>query len=371
MPSIRDYLFAYGKLDWTLNPFNEVDGLILSQFIYMNFEGVVDRAPVPMSQVCARMLQKPDFSTMYPFMQQDDATLLVCLALRPRFRDCPVLEYENCFNEDRQEQFTAISVDLPHARIIAIRGTDTSLAGWKESFNLAFEKPIPAQRRAIEYVNKMGASTSLPLIVVGHSKGGNLAVFAASFCKREVQDRILRVYSYDGPGLNRRQAESPSHLLIKPRVQVFIPRGSFVGTLFTQEDALCYVQAGGLGLMQHYSYSWLVEGMGFVQAQRPTDPSAFMSATLRQLIEELSMEEKRLLVESLYEILNASECRELNTLFTEWKTRGFMMLRYYKQLPQDTRKRLLGVARVFLQAAAGQLNQAGKALLDIPEQKGR
>lgn len=355
MASIRDYLAEFGALSLDMNPFNAVDGLIFAQLSYMNFDGIVGEEPVPLQPVCARMLQKQDFSSMYHFMQVDDARLLVCLGMRKRFAQVQLLNYVSVLDDDRQEQFSAITADFPAFRLVAMRGTDASLAGWKEDFNMAFASPVPAQLKAAEYVNWAGDTTDKPLMVCGHSKGGNLAVYGASFCREEVQNRITAVYNYDGPGLTPQQAADPAHVRLMPRISVMIPRGSFVGTLFEQTDDVVYVESDAVGLMQHYSYNWQVEGMGFVLAEKPTDPSAFMTGAMRELIASMDMEERRLFVEALYSILSASEATDLVTLFNEWQVRSVKMLRYYKNLDKSTRDVVISVVRKFLKAAALQV----------------
>ncbi len=363
MASIREYLTRFGNLTLEMNPFNPVDGLIFAQLSYMNFDGVVGEDPVPLQPACAKMLQKKDFSSMYHFMQADDAKLLVFLGMRKRFAGVELLRYVNILDDDKQEQFSAITADFPAFRLVAIRGTDASLAGWKENFNMAFASPVPAQLKAADYVNRAGETTHKPLIVCGHSKGGNLAVYGASFCRPEVQDRITAVYSYDGPGLTPEQAASPEHTRLMPRIQVMIPRGSFVGTLFEQTDDVIYVESDAVGLMQHYSYNWQVEGMGFVLAKKPTDPSAFMTGAMRDLIHSMSIEERRMFVEALYSILAASEATNLVTLFDEWQVRSLKMLRYYRNLDKPTRDLLIQITRKFLKAAAAQ------ARFPLPEAK--
>lgn len=355
MASIREYLTEFGSLSLEMNPFNPVDGLIFAQLSYMNFDGVVDTEPVPLQKACALMLQKQDFSSMYHFMQVDDARLLVFLGMRKRFADVVIGEYVNVLDDDKQEQFSAITADFPAFRLVAFRGTDASLAGWKEDFNMAFASPVPAQLKAVEYVNRAGNTTEKPLVVCGHSKGGNLAVYGASFCEEGVQDRITAVYSYDGPGLTPEQASDPAHVRLMPRISVMIPRGSFVGTLFEQTDDVLYVESSAVGLMQHYSYNWQVEGMGFVRAEKPTDPSAFMTGAMRELVASMDMEERRLFVEALYSILSASEATDLVTLFNEWQVRSIKMLRYYKNLDKSTRDVVISVVRKFLKAAALQV----------------
>lgn len=355
MASIREYLTEFGSLSLEMNPFNPVDGLIFAQLSYMNFDGVVSTTPVPLKKVCAQMLQKQDFSSMYRFMQVDDARLLVFLGMRRRFEEVKLLDYINILDDDNQEQFSAVTADFPAFRLLAMRGTDASLAGWKEDFNMAFASPVPAQLKAVEYVNRAGDATNKPLVVCGHSKGGNLAVYGASFCKEEVQRHITEVFSYDGPGLTPEQAADPAHVRLMPRIRVMIPRGSFVGTLFEQTDDVVYVESSAVGLMQHYSYNWQVEGMGFVLAEKPTDPSAFMTGTMRELIASMDMEERRLFVEALYGILSASEATNLVTLFDEWQVRSMKMLRYYKNLDKSTRDVVVQVVRKFLKAAALQV----------------
>ena len=365
MENIFTYLRWRGDLSFTQSPFCEVDALVLARLSYIPFEGFVEgdfAHTTPLGEMAADFLRQPDADKRV--LMQNDITLLRMIAENRRFRDVRLCGYRNLRDAGQEMQFSAVTFVLPTGEtVVAYRGTDDTIVGWKENFNMAFASPVPAQLKAADYVNRAGETTHKPLIVCGHSKGGNLAVYGASFCRPEVQDRITAVYSYDGPGLTPEQAASPEHTRLMPRIQVMIPRGSFVGTLFEQTDDVIYVESDAVGLMQHYSYNWQVEGMGFVLAKKPTDPSAFMTGAMRDLIHSMSIEERRMFVEALYSILAASEATNLVTLFDEWQVRSLKMLRYYRNLDKPTRDLLIQITRKFLKAAAAQ------ARFPLPEAK--
>ena len=337
-----------------MNPPNCVDALVFAQLIYCDFTDAVGEEPTPLKEAVCRMLKKTCISNMYHFMQRDDAKLLVHLYMRSRFADARLFAYESVLREETEEQFGAIAVLLPQCCLICFRGTDSSLAGWKEDFNMAFESPVPSQQRAADYVDRISALTNLPLIVTGHSKGGNLAVYGASFCSAAAQSRIERVLSFDGPGLDPRAAEAPEHLAIMDRIRVFMPRGSFVGMLLSQTDSVAYVESDGVGLMQHYSYNWQVEGMGFCGAPSPSASGAFLSGTMRGLLERLTEEQRKLFVEAAYGILKSSETDSLVTIFDDLVNRSIKMLRAFKGVDKETRSLLFEISRKFIAAAAEQ-----------------
>ena len=147
---------------------------------------------------------------------------------------------------------------------VAFRGTDDTIVGWKEDFNMAFTPEIPAQRYAADYLQQAAAALAFrPLLVGGHSKGGNLAVYAAVFCGEAIQKQIRAVYNNDGPGFYASLLELPEHRRIAGKITTLLPESSVVGMLLEHEEAYQVVRSTQIRLMQHDGFSWQVLGRRF------------------------------------------------------------------------------------------------------------
>ena len=164
---------------------------------------------------------------------------------------------------------------------LAFRGTDGTLVGWKEDFNLSFLDVVPAQLEAADYVQTFAAGFSGPLRLGGHSKGGNLAVAGAALAGMKARDQIRSVWSFDGPGLNAYLLARPGYSELLTRIRSFVPKSSVVGLLLAHEEPYTVVDSDQEGLFQHDPYSWQVQGPGFVRLEEVDPGSRLIDRTLK------------------------------------------------------------------------------------------
>ena len=211
MANIFDYLTWRGDVPFSVDPFNEVDNLVLSELAYTDFDGIVPQggAAVSLQTVCDAFFAR---HTEEELLSLRDYTAKAPLLLRgmlsgERFRDAKLSWYVNEISKDQALQLSAVTVLLPNrTAFVAFRGTDGTVVGWKEDFNFSFQSQTEGQGRAVAYLNRVGKALACPLYIGGHSKGGNLAVFAAVKASESVRGRILAVYNNDGPGGDRGKA---------------------------------------------------------------------------------------------------------------------------------------------------------------------
>lgn len=213
MTTLFDYLSWRGDLPLSADPFHEVDGVILARFTYMPFHRVLRRdslTPTTVEAVCRALLALPDIETAV--RRRGDTDLLRALVESPRYKGMELTAYADRLDAESQTQFSAITVKLEEDHYcVAYRGTDNTLIGWKEDFNMGFVCPVPGQKLAVDYLQKAARRLPGRLTVCGHSKGGNFAVYAAAFCGDEIQDRIEAVYNYDGPGFDSKVLSEPGY----------------------------------------------------------------------------------------------------------------------------------------------------------------
>ena len=320
MANYFDYLQWRGDLPFSLVPPCEADKLILSQLSYIFFDGIVPELgtneSIPLGEAAQRVL---DVSADIKEKQQvgylwaDDKKLLEHILSSPRYTDIPVANYRSVLLEDTQ--FAALTFALPNnLTCISFRGTDGSLVGWKEDCALAFSEPVPAQRISVDYVKQIAEITSDRLLVVGHSKGGNMACYACACVPEEVQDRIEAVVSCDGPGLDRSVLQMDGYRRIVSRVEKFVPQSSVVGMLLESEDNYTVIKSDGVGILQHYTSSWQIDRGSFQRVEQPTQTSRYINHVIKEWLDDMSVDKRRAFVNALFDILEKANLKSIDEI---------------------------------------------------------
>ena len=316
MGNIMDYISWRGDLTFAQSPFNEVDNLILACFSYVN----LDRIPAVTRQkgIELKKLVKEfkklhtikeleadkSFIRLAPFMMFE-------MAESVRFGNCVIRNYVNEIVTEAEQQFSAVEIVLDDGTsYISFRGTDDTIIGWKEDFNLS-TGVVPAQERAVEYMQRISDKASGMLRVGGHSKGGNLAIYGSVMCK-SVHDKILEIYSNDGPGFSKEFQESPETAEMMSKIIRIIPEYSIIGTLLEHEKQPIIVASTSRGLLQHDGFSWEVQGPGLVRRDSLNKTALRFIEILHKWIDGMDTEQKRLLIEDLFATLQASGCENLS-----------------------------------------------------------
>ena len=312
MGNLLDYLAWRGDLSLECVPFGPVDALALSALSYIHLEGLISGEPgepIPLAQAAERYLALPS-SRQGQRRCDSDLALLRTLGEVPRFAGmgltCPV----DRFVPEEESQFAALTVLTGDgSAFLSFRGTDGTLVGWKEDFNLSFLDVVPAQLAAAAYIQALAAGFSGPLILGGHSKGGNLAIAGASLCPVRVRDRIRTVYSFDGPGFGPYLLARPGYQELRTRIRSFVPKSSVVGLLLGHEEPCTVVDSDQEGLFQHDLYSWQVLGPGFVRLEEITAGSLMIDRTLKNWLSSLTNERRETVADMLYSLLSAGDAK--------------------------------------------------------------
>lgn len=307
--NLLDYLAWRGDLSLDRAPFCPVDGLVLSVLSYIPLDVPVPEEPVPLGQAAERCLASPP-GRRGRRQRAEDPRLLSALAAAPRFSRMGLCRCIDRFVPREETQFAALTV-LPGdgSAFLAFRGTDGTLVGWKEDFNLSFMDVVPAQLEAAGYIQDFAASFPGLLRLGGHSKGGNLAVAGASLAPVKVRDRIETVWSFDGPGLNPYLLARPGYQELRTRIRSFVPKSSVVGLLLAHEEPHTVVDSDQQGLFQHNPYSWQVLGPGFVQLEEVDAGSRRIDRTLKNWLAGLTREQRETVADTLYELLSSGDAK--------------------------------------------------------------
>lgn len=356
MGTIIDFIKEYGDYTFSEKPMNEVDSLILSQFSYLKFDGIVpgiekDGMPVTIGYLDKHQDKEKLFADAR--YREPNTALFDAMKNSVRYSTLRMNYYVNIIDSKQETQFSAITYLLEDKTVyIAYRGTDETIVGWKEDFNLAFSEPVLGQIRSVEYINMAAGRFHKEFYLGGHSKGGNFAVYAAMNCKREIQDRIVKIFSHDGPGFRPEIRERGHYERIADRVVKIIPHSSLVGMLLeSHAEGYIVVESKTFGLLQHDPYTWLVKEDQFVRAKGIYKGRKFMDETLNEWI--LSMDEEHIheFVDTLYEVVSASQAATLIDFTSDWKKSMMAVIAALKKLDEETAAKLKTIIGLLFEIA--------------------
>ena len=311
MATIIDYLNWRGDLSFDVSPFNEVDNYILAKIGCADYTGIVSEQavsiPLPLAIERYYALRGEAGDYFGALASESMGPVLHRLPETVRFRELRLSGYINKVIPKITEQFSALTLTLPDGtHYVSFRGTDDTIAAWKENFMMSLDGTVPAQRDAAEYLKWAASVYPGSLIVGGHSKGGNLAVFAASSVSPEIQERITAVYNNDGPGFDEAFLSSEAYLRIEPKLVTLLPQYSIVGTLLTQAKNCTIVKSGRTGAAAHDGFNWEVLGTAFLRCERLSRSSRAFDETMEEMLQRMDQKEREEFIDTFFDLLTAS-----------------------------------------------------------------
>ena len=307
--TIIDYVQWRGDVTFPSSPWNDIDSVITAMIAYANLG---ENELVFGSGRTLRLadLAASDLLTRLPQDGIGDAVsvrnrFLTDLANSDRFRDIVILDQVNDEDPARDIQFSATTMSVPDVgTVIAFRGTDTASVGWKEDFMMSYRTPVPSQAAAVAYLQKAGSATSGPLYLAGHSKGGNLALYAAAHTAPPIQERLRAVYSFDGPGLDDETIDSEGYRRIEPLIRSVVPHGSIVGMLMNYYPVYRVVRSSAHAIMQHDPFSWLLIGRRFLEEENLSGGARIMDQTVHEWLKSCSPDQREVFVTVVFSLLD-------------------------------------------------------------------
>lgn len=311
---MNDYLAWRGDLRFDERPLNEVDALVLSCLSYLDFTGFVPgpgAGGVSLSAACLALADEAgeDVSGRVRSLATLDAEYLRRLASSRRFGDLVLHDYVDQIDEGSSLQFAALRATLPDEdEFVSLRGTDSTLVGWREDFMLSFTV-TEAQRRAAAYCAEALrglAARGRDAYLGGHSKGGNLVAFAALSCPEGLRPRIREAYSFDGPGMAPEiMPQSPSSLL-GDRFHHVCPEHSVIGMLLSRpEDPHAFVRSDGSGMLQHDPMTWECLPDGLARAEGLDDDARRVDEAIAAWVSQIDLDHRAEFVSELFGVLGA------------------------------------------------------------------
>ncbi len=352
LANLFDYLKWRGDLSFDQAPFNDVDNLILSCLGYVVLDELVSGFDccytTTVAEAASLFVQLPE--SVKNLRNAKDEDVLVEMAKTKRFSQLQLMYHVDQIDRVNEKQFAAITVDLGNGSYYVVyRGTDHSVIGWKEDFNMTFSSAVPAQLEAVAYLQKVADRTEGPLYVGGHSKGGNLAIYAAAHVSPEVQNRIQVVYNNDGPGFQQEVVDGAGYQAICHRIRTFIPQTSLFGLMLEHAEPYMVIESTGIFVMQHDPYTWSVMGPEFIYLEKVTASGRFMDQTLHNWLAELTPKQREQFVDAVYEAISADEAVKIQDLAKSWLTNTGDMLKALRDVDDDTADMIRNILKQLLQ----------------------
>ena len=308
MSNIKDYIDWRGDITLKQSYFNEVDNLIFSELIYINLKNIVDKRKVSINTAINTLLEKNSEENIKKelLLSQDPLPFLKVMKDSNRFSNLKLFNYVNILSKEEEKQFSAVCIELNYNTIyVAFKGTDNTILGWKEDFNLSFMSEIPSQLEAVKYLNKISWKYR-NIIVGGHSKGGNLAVYAAVNCKKSIQRRIKKIFNNDGPGFLEEFISTKGYDNILNKVVTIVPESSIIGMLLTRKEEYKVVKSDTNGIWQHDALSWQVLGNQFVTLKEVDETSAKINTIINEWLVRIGKKERELFINNFFQILETN-----------------------------------------------------------------
>lgn len=300
---LNDYVKKFGQFSFKERPFTTVDALIFATLAYSNFEVVApsiyqkDNRPFYLEDL-------NDFDlpivAIGPTFGKDNKILLTLLRDSPRYKKVGVKFINKVLDKNITNQFYGITFEIPDVgHYIGYRGTDSTVIGWKEDLDLSYKKVIPSQLDALDYINIVSELVDGPLYIGGHSKGGNQSLFTAINISKNIRDRVIYAYTFDGNGLATKDYyESENYLAMKDKIIFVTPVNSIIGEIFYNPKNPLICKARSRSFMQHYPHNWAIDDKtgDFVLVKERTKGARIRHRALKLWVKETDPEDAKLLI---------------------------------------------------------------------------
>ena len=368
---LLDYLQWRNDVPLSVSPFNEVDNVIFSYLSYIDFRDLKEdwKGFFDLKDLFRDFCEKhslEEIETTGEFTER--APLLLKEMMEgERFSDTKVGYYAEDFDKDKVKQFAALVFLLPDGRnYISFRGTDKTITGWKEDFLLSCQSETAGAKEAVEYFNKIAPVLEGELILGGHSKGGNFAMYAAAFCEAEYKERIVQVYNNDGPGFREEVIQTPEFQEILPKISTIAPQSSIIGQLLSNPAKQHVIHSTAKGILQHDAMTWEAEKDSLVSSELD-ELSEYTKTTLGSWLESMDDETRESLCTTAFSLIESTKSETfiefsgnlMKNMETIWKEMG--------KLPEEKKKEIMNALSNLMesskQAAVSQIKSGGQTVI--------
>lgn len=357
MADIIDYALLNAHKDFDTLPYSKIDSLVFAELAYLSYDDIVpDVKNRGKGLLLSEIAENENYEAIFPLERtaERNKKLLNAVAYSKRYGKIRVNYYEDIFDIEKDTQFCAITFILPNGdACISFRGTDSTITGWKENFNMLFTAPVPAQSLSVPYVDAVAKKIKGNIILTGHSKGGNLAIYAGTKCSTFAKSKIVEIQSFDSPGFTKEFIESPEHTEAEKIIVKFIPEESLVGVLLNNRENYRIIKSDGSGISQHDPFLWQIDitNNDFVDGEKLYMSSQFFDTTFNDWVDSSTPEQKEQFVDALFQMINNANI-ENATSFVDWsenlKSNSSVIYEQLKEMDPETRNLVLeGFKNIF------------------------
>jgi hypothetical protein len=341
MENINTYLRWRGDLKISKrHPLNIPDAVILARISYLPFDKIILDNHETVFSATEKMLKLKPKDFRWP----DDSEFVKNLNQSRRFSPMRLTHYMKNNNKDIEQQFSAITVHLGGTSMyLSFFGTDDTITGWKEDFNLTILDVIPAQKIGAEYTRTlMRRYPHKKVYLGGHSKGGNIAMYAAITMPDQAQYRLKSVFNFDGPGLREDIRNLDKGVSVLPKIHSYIPQGSIIGRLLNHAEEFTVVESTAKGIYQHDVYSWIVDRDHF-RLSTTTKASDFANDTIDRWLASASIEERKIFLDGMFGVFQKNDIDNPVIFIQNWTKALPKVLKSYRNIPKEERKIITSV----------------------------
>ena len=352
MANAIDYLAWRGDIGFEVSPWNQVDAMLMANLSYLNFHGIDDERGWTVAEAKRLELLRPTVVAAFDGRKNQ----FEAMADTFRFGGVRMHHFISLTDEEQELQFSATCYDMPDGTLcIGFRGTDGTFVGWREDFNMSWKGIVPAQEAAQIYLEKAAEMDSRPIRLVGHSKGGNLAVFAAACCSPEVQDRLKEVYTFDGPGMDPAVFESEGYARISGKIRSFVPQTSIIGMMMEYHREYTVVKSNASGIGQHDPLTWQVYGPKFETCEKIDANAETIRDTLHEWVDKTGREDRAEMVDVLFSLLENTKATSFNEAMEDRVKTLKGMAQGTRELGAESRKAVTKLLGLFVSLGFGNL----------------
>ena len=346
MSNLNDYLSWRGDviID-SNNGFNEIDSMILARSSYLIFDKIEMNEKETIKTISEKM---KDFENK-EFRYNGDKEMITKLGLSKRFQNMVVTDFDEISDKEVEKQFGAITIHISDDEMyISYIGTDSTIYGWKEDFNMSFMDYVPCQSEGKNYLEKIAHKyPNKKIRIGGHSKGGNVAIYSAIMTTQEIQDRIIKVYNYDGPGFNRKVVERFQNHPILNKIETYFPQSSIIGRIMEHKEKCRIVQSTEKGIYQHDIFSWEVIGNSLVQGESLTETSETINKTLTDWLENTTVDERKAFLDAIFLLFYATEAETFGEMSKNLSSNIGIILKTYHNITDEQKDNIAKMLKLF------------------------
>ena len=347
MANVIDYLLWRGDLPFSKEHcFNEIDSLILARFSYLIFDKIKMNPKETIASISRKMSSFPEDAFLY----KGDKDLIVNLGKSTRFKD--LLVTDCIVNKDKsiERQFGAITIHLSNREIyVSFLGTDFSILGWKEDFNMMFLENVPCQLAGKEYLKNICKKyPGRKVRVGGHSKGGNVAIFSAITSSKRIQNRIIKVYNYDGPGFRKEVLKKYQVKDFLKKIETYIPQDSIVGKLLYHNEKTSITYSVEKGILQHDIYSWQVLKDDLIYSSKSTENSEVVDKTITKWFEETTNEQRKIVVETIFDLFYSTDSETFEEMSKNFTKKLPLVMKKYNEVSKEDKDMIVKTIKMMI-----------------------